>query len=104
MFSKIRCFGSFGGVASRVHEDQDPFVELDSAHPTAGLDDLISQVPMANEARCFATEYINGEDLPTCSEEMWEEECFASIIQTNILWMKKSPMMHNLTLNHLLLR
>ena len=38
---------------------------------------------MPNEARCSANEYINGKDLPTCSEEsneMWEEEFFASII------------------------
>ena len=30
-----------------------------------------------------ANEYISGEDLPTCSEEsdeMWEEEFFASIV------------------------
>ena len=66
-------------VASRLHEDQDPFDEIDSR---TELDDLISQVPIPIEARCSATEYINGEGLPTCSDEsdeMWEQDFFASL-------------------------
>ena len=35
-------------IASGVHEDHDPFDELDSTHLSAELDDLISQVPMPN--------------------------------------------------------
>ena len=37
---------------------------------------------MPNEARCSISEYINGDDLPTCSEECdenWEENFFTSI-------------------------
>ena len=80
-----KCFQKAGildkslGIASRVHEDQDPFDELDSVDPSAELDDLISQVPIPS---CSATEYIHGEDLPTCSDESdetWEDDFFTSL-------------------------
>ena len=52
-------------------------------------------------------EYINGEDLPTCSEEgdeTWEEEFFMSIISDQHSLDEESPIMHHLALNHLHLR
>ena len=54
-------------IASREHEDQDPFDELDSGpsrSATDKLEDLICQVPMPNEARCSISKYINRDDLP----------------------------------------
>ena len=70
-----KCFRKAGvldeslSIASREHEDQDPFDELDSRlsrSATDELEDLICQVPMPNEARCSTSEYIyiNGDDLP----------------------------------------
>ena len=67
-------------IPSCPHEDHDPFDDLYSVNPSAELDNLSSQVPLPkSEARCSATEYINGEDLPTCSDEgdeAWEEDFF----------------------------
>ena len=66
-------------IASCEYEDEDPFDELDSGpsrSATDELEDLIHQVPMPNEARCSISEYINGDDIPTFSEEgdeYWEE-------------------------------
>ena len=79
-------------VATREHEDQDPFGELDSVQcagddqeqsAQSELEDLIHQLGMPTEARCSASEYVSGNnELSTCAGqdcESWEEEFFASI-------------------------
>ena len=82
-------------ITSREYEDQDLFDELDSGpsrSATDELEDLIHQVPMPNEARCSISEYINGDDFPTCSKEgneNWEEEFFFTSITSNQTYLKE---------------
>ena len=76
-------------VATREHEDQDLFDELDSIQSTSDdqdqsahseLEDLIHQLGMPAKTRCSVGEYVNGDnELSTCAEqdsEKWEEEFF----------------------------
>ena len=56
MLSKARVLDQNLSVASHVHEDQDTFAKLDSAHLSVELEKLLSQVQMLNDARCSASE------------------------------------------------
>ena len=70
-----KCFRKAGilnenfSIASRGHEDQDPFDELDSGQSTDDeLEDLIHELNMPAETTCSVMEYVNGDDeVPTCS-------------------------------------
>jgi hypothetical protein len=77
-FTKSGITGSSFSVVRRLHEDEDPFDDVEAQQEFHDLFDRISP----SETNCPVEEYINGEgDVPICMQydDDWEDHFFAEL-------------------------